>query len=111
MYHVVTPCPDIECIFQMSEETHNAAIAGSIGIIMVGLQLDICALCFNVLFQAIGVSSMLGLFLILGLLFSIQDIPNTLASPTQQPVLQICLDVVGKNGAILLMVCSLLYSE
>jgi len=47
----------------------------------------------------------LGLFLILGLLFSIQDLPKTLASPTGQPVTQIFLDVVGEKGAIVLMVC------
>jgi hypothetical protein len=49
----------------------------------------------------------LGLFLILGLLFSIQDLKTTLTSPTGQPVTQIFLDVVGENGAIVLMVCVL----
>jgi hypothetical protein len=51
------------------------------------------------------VSAVLGLFLILGLLFSIQDLPTTLASPTGQPVTQIFLDVVGEKGAIVLMAC------
>lgn len=73
--------------FQMTEETHNAAMSGSIGIVM-----------------AIGVSAVLGWFLILGLLFSIQDLETTLASPTGQPVTQIFLDTVGENGAIVLMV-------
>ncbi|KAF7333514.1 APC amino acid permease [Mycena venus] len=71
----------------MTEETKNAAMSGSIGIIM-----------------AIGVSAILGWFLILGLLFSIQDLDHTLASETGQPVTQIFLDTVGENGAIVLMV-------
>ncbi|KAI1793751.1 APC amino acid permease [Ganoderma leucocontextum] len=71
----------------MTEETHNAATAGSIGII-----------------TAIGVSAVLGLFLLLGLLFSIQDLERTVNSPTGQPVAQIFLDTVGEKGAIVLMV-------
>ena len=71
----------------MTEETRNAAMSGSIGIIM-----------------AIGVSSVLGWFLILGLLFSIQDLDATLSSSTGQPVAQIFLDTVGQKGAIVLMV-------
>ena len=71
----------------MTEETHNAAVAGSVGIIM-----------------AIGVSAVLGLFLLLGLLFSIQDLDRTVGSPTGQPVAQIFLDTVGEKGAIVLMV-------
>jgi len=71
----------------MTEETRNAAMAGSIGIIM-----------------AIGVSTVLGWFLILGLLFSIQDLETTLSTSTGQPVAQIFLDTVGQNGAIALMV-------
>lgn len=73
--------------FQMTEETHNAAMSGPIGIVM-----------------AIGVSAVLGWFLILGLLFSIQDLGNTVASPTGEPVAQIFLDTVGEKGAIVLMV-------
>jgi amino acid transporter len=72
---------------QMTEETHNAAISGPIGIIM-----------------AIGVSAVLGWFLILGLLFSIQNLDGTLQSATGQPVTQIFLDTVGEKGAIVLMV-------
>ncbi|KAJ6510808.1 APC amino acid permease [Mycena sanguinolenta] len=71
----------------MTEETKNAAMSGSIGIIM-----------------AIGVSAILGWFLILGLLFSIQDLETTLQSATGEPVTQIFLDTVGENGAIVLMV-------
>jgi len=70
----------------LSEETHNAAMAGSIGIIM-----------------AIGVSAVIGWFLLLGLLFSIQDLNNTINSSTGQPVAQIFLDTVGEKGAIVLM--------
>ena len=71
----------------MTEETRNAAMSGSIGII-----------------TAIGVSAILGWFLILGLLFSIQDLDGTLSSSTGQPVTQIFLDTVGERGAIALMV-------
>ena len=71
----------------MTEETRNAAMSGSIGIIM-----------------AIGVSAVLGWFLMLGLLFSIQDLDGTINSPTGQPVAQIFLDTVGEKGAIVLMV-------
>lgn len=71
----------------MTEETHNAAMAGPIGIIM-----------------AIGVSAVLGWFLLLGLLFSIQDLAGTVGSPTGEPVAQIFLDTVGEKGAIVLMV-------
>ena len=62
-------------------------MSGSIGIVM-----------------AIGVSAVLGWFLILGLLFSIQDLDGTLHSSTGQPVAQIFLDTVGSKGAIVLMV-------
>jgi len=71
----------------MTEETKNAAMSGSIGIIM-----------------AIGVSALLGWFLLLGLLFSIQDLEGTIGSPTGQPVAQIFLDTVGEKGAIAMMV-------
>ncbi|KAG6327888.1 hypothetical protein ID866_11201 [Astraeus odoratus] len=71
----------------MTEETHNAAMAGPIGIV-----------------TAIGCSAVLGWFLILGLLFSIQDLETTVASPTGQPVAQIFLDTVGEKGAIVLMI-------
>ena len=78
----------------MTEETRNAAMSGSIGIIM-----------------SLGVSAVLGWFLILGLLFSIQDLGTTLASPTGQPVTQIFLDTVGDRGAKVLMVWILSFSE
>ena len=80
----------------MTEETRNAAMSGSIGIIM-----------------AIGVSAVLGWFLMLGLLFSIQDLDGTINSPTGQPVAQIFLDTVGEKGAVILMVrlCVLISME
>ncbi|KAF8516892.1 APC amino acid permease [Gautieria morchelliformis] len=71
----------------MTEETQNAAMAGSLGIVV-----------------SIGVSAVLGWFLIIGLLFSIQDYAGTVTSATGQPVTQILLDTVGQNGAIALMV-------
>ncbi|CCA73241.1 related to GABA transport protein [Serendipita indica DSM 11827] len=71
----------------MTEETTNAATAGSWGIIM-----------------SIGVSAVLGWFLILGLLFSIQDYEATIGAATGQPVAQIIIDAVGPDAAIALMV-------
>lgn len=71
----------------MTEETQNAAIAGSVGIV-----------------TAIGCSAVLGWFLILGLLFSIQDLETTINSSTGEPVAQIFLDTVGEKGAVALMV-------
>ena len=71
----------------MTEEIHNAAMSGPIGIVV-----------------SIGVSTMLGWFLILGLLFSIQDYNTTVTSPTGQPVTHFFLDTVGEKGAIVLMV-------
>ncbi|EAU81715.2 GABA transporter [Coprinopsis cinerea okayama7 len=68
------------------EETHNAAMAGSVSIIM-----------------AIAVSAALGWFLILGLLFSMQDLEGTVNSETGLPVMQIFLDTLGRNGAFAAM--------
>lgn len=74
----------------MTEETRNAAMSGSIGIVM-----------------SIGVSAVLGWFLILGLLFSIQDLDATINSGTGQPVTQIFLDTVGQKGTIVLMIITI----
>ncbi|TFY61509.1 hypothetical protein EVJ58_g4467 [Rhodofomes roseus] len=71
----------------MSEETHNAATAGPMGIIM-----------------SIGVSAILGWCLMIALLFSIQDLASTVSSPTGEPIAQIFLDTVHEKGAIVLMV-------
>ena len=64
-------------------------MSGSIGIVM-----------------AIGVSAIIGWFLIISLLFCIQDHTGTVGSPTGQPVTQILLDTVGEKGAVALMVCT-----
>lgn len=53
--------------------------------------------------MSIGVSAVLGWFLLLGLLFSIQDYDATLTSSTGQPVAQIIIDAVGDKAAIALM--------
>ncbi|KAF9074214.1 APC amino acid permease [Rhodocollybia butyracea] len=79
-------CTLIDSVICMTEETNNAAMSGSIGIVM-----------------AIGVSAILGIYLLLGLLFSIQDLQTTIDSPNG-PVGQIFLDCVGERGAIVLMV-------
>ena len=84
-----TVCHDI-CSLRLSHHSfpqRNAATAGSHGIIL-----------------SIGVSALLGWFLLLGLLFSIQDFDGVLGAKTGQPVAQIFIDAVGNNGAIALMV-------
>lgn len=69
----------------LSEETHNASWSAPIGVL-----------------TSIVVSAVFGWFLILCLLFSIQDFNRTVGSPTGQPVLQILLDIFGEDGAIVL---------
>lgn len=71
----------------MNEETHNAAMSGLIGIV-----------------TSIGVSAIIGWFLISGLLYCIQDYETTIKSPTGQPVTQILLGTVSEKGTIVLMV-------
>ncbi|TFK17300.1 hypothetical protein FA15DRAFT_761129, partial [Coprinopsis marcescibilis] len=68
------------------EETRNAAMAGSISIIL-----------------AISASAVLGWFMIVGFLFSIQDIERTVHSETGLPVMQIFLDTLGRKGAFVAM--------
>ncbi|KAL8870162.1 MAG: hypothetical protein Q9174_003730 [Haloplaca sp. 1 TL-2023] len=53
--------------------------------------------------MSIGVSAIFGFFVILSLLFSIQDFDTVLGSEYDQPVLQILVDLYGENGAIALM--------
>lgn len=74
----------------LSEETRNSSWSAPIGIMS------------SIIFSAI-----FGFFLLLCLLFSIQDFDTTVASPIGQPVLQILLDVFGEDGAISLftLVC------
>ena len=76
----------------LSEETNNAGWAAPLGVIM-----------------SIGVSALFGFFVILSLLFSIQDFDRTVSGPVGQPVAQILIDVFGENGAtvlfVLILVC------
>jgi amino acid transporter len=70
----------------LSEETQNASWSAPLGVMM-----------------SIGVSAVFGFFLIVSLLFSIQDFDTTVSSTYSQPVLQIFIDIFGENGAIVLM--------
>jgi amino acid transporter len=53
--------------------------------------------------MSVGVSAVFGFFVLLGLLFSIQDFDNTVSSSYGQPVLQILVDIFGPDGAVVLM--------
>jgi amino acid transporter len=55
--------------------------------------------------MSIGVSAVFGFFLILCLLFSIQDFDATVSTDTNygQPVFKIFVDVFGENGALVLI--------
>ncbi|KAI9814813.1 MAG: hypothetical protein M1827_003079 [Pycnora praestabilis] len=70
----------------LSEETRNASWSAPIGVL-----------------TSVGVSAIFGFFLLVCLLFSIQDFTNTVGSPIDQPVTQILVDIFGTNGAIVLM--------
>ena len=52
--------------------------------------------------MSIGCSALFGFFLIVCLLFSIQDFQGTIGSSYVQPVLQIMLDIFGETGATVL---------
>jgi len=69
----------------LSEETKDAAKSAPKGVLM-----------------SIGISWIFGWFLILCLLFSIQDFEQTIGSAYGQPVLQILVDVFGEDGAVVL---------
>ena len=69
----------------LSEETRKASWSAPIGVLM-----------------SIGCSALFGFFLILCLLFSIQDFDRTVGSDYAQPVLQILLDIFSEDGAIVL---------
>lgn len=69
----------------LSEETQNAARSAPIGVM-----------------TSIICSAVFGFFLIVCLLFSIQDFDGTVGSSTGEPVLQILLDIFGEDSAILL---------
>ncbi len=70
----------------LSEETKNASWSAPLGVLM-----------------SIGVSAIFGFFLLVSLLFSIQDFERTVASDIGQPVTQILIDIFGESGAIALM--------
>lgn len=53
--------------------------------------------------MSVGVSSIFGFFLLIALLFSIQDFKGTVSSEIGQPVIQILVDIFGTKGAIALM--------
>lgn len=76
----------------LSEETRRASWSAPIGVL-----------------TSVGCSAVFGLFLLLCLLFSVQDFDRTIESEYAQPVLQILLDIFGEDGAIvlftLLVVC------
>ncbi|MCJ1313203.1 hypothetical protein MMC25_006880 [Agyrium rufum] len=75
----------------LSEETQNASWSAPLGVI-----------------TSIGCSSLFGFFLLLSLLFSIQDFEKTVASDVGQPVTQILVDIFGTPGATALMVLIIL---
>lgn len=70
----------------LSEETNNAAWNAPLGVL-----------------TSVGVSAIFGFFLLVSLLFSIQDFDSTVNSDVGQPVLQILIDIFGNRGAIALM--------
>ena len=69
----------------LSEETRKASWSAPIGVL-----------------TSIICSAVFGFFLILCLLFSIQDFQRTAKTPTFQPVLQILLDIYDEDSAIVL---------
>lgn len=69
----------------MSEETKNASWSAPIGVLM-----------------SISCSAVFGFFLIVCLLFSVQNFDKTINSEFSQPVLQIMLDCFGETGATVL---------
>lgn len=69
----------------LSEETRQASWSAPLGVM-----------------TSIICSSVFGFFLLLCLLFSVQDFDKTVNSDVDQPVLQILLDIFGEDGAIVL---------
>lgn len=53
--------------------------------------------------MSVGCSALFGFFLMISLLFSIQDFDRTLENEVDQPVVQILIDIFGNKGAIALM--------
>ncbi|EAQ92038.1 hypothetical protein CHGG_00273 [Chaetomium globosum CBS 148.51] len=67
----------------LSEETRRASWSAPIGVV-----------------SSVGFSALFGFFVLMALLFSVQDFERTLDSVYGQPVLQILVDVAGENGAL-----------
>ncbi len=74
----------------MTEETHNASIAGPRGIVM-----------------SIVVSLIAGWILLIGLTFAIQNYGAEVASATGVPPAQIFIDAVGRTGGELLLLIAI----
>ena len=53
--------------------------------------------------MSISVSAIFGFFLLISLLFSIQNFTDTVASDVGQPVARILIDIFGNSSAIVLM--------
>ncbi|AEO63840.1 uncharacterized protein THITE_2085353 [Thermothielavioides terrestris NRRL 8126] len=76
----------------LSEETRRASWSAPIGVV-----------------SSVAFSALFGFFVLMAMLFSIQDFDTVVSSPYGQPVLQILVDAAGENGALalftLIMVC------
>ena len=83
---VVADQSELDASAHLSEETNNASWNAPIGVLM-----------------SVGCSAIFGFFLLLSLLFSIQDFERTVGSEYEQPVLQILIDIFGESGALALM--------
>jgi amino acid transporter len=71
----------------LSEETKAASWSAPIGVV-----------------SSVGFSAVFGFFVLMALLFSVQDFERVLGSVYGQPVLQILVDVAGEDGALGLFV-------
>jgi amino acid transporter len=69
----------------LSEETKRASWSAPIGVV-----------------SSVGFSALFGFFVLMALLFSIQDFETVMSSEYGQPVLQIFVDVAGEDGALVL---------
>lgn len=67
----------------LSEETRNASWSAPIGVV-----------------SSVGFSAIFGFFVLMAMLFSIQDLDRTINTVYEQPVLQILVDVFGEDGAL-----------
>jgi amino acid transporter len=69
----------------LSEETRRASWSAPIGVV-----------------SSVAFSALFGFFVLMAMLFSIQDFDTVVSSPYGQPVLQILVDAAGENGALAL---------